>query len=417
MRVVIAPDSFKGSAPAQAVARALAKGWQREWPAAHVVEVPVADGGEGTVDAMVHATGGQVRETVVAGPLGEPVAARFGILGDGETAVIEMAAASGLPLVPPHARDPRRTTTRGTGELILAALDAGCRRLIVGLGGSATNDGGAGMAQALGVRLLDEAGQELPPGGAALARLAKIDVSGLDPRVRAAEFVAACDVDNPLYGPRGASRVFGPQKGATPEMVEELDAALAHYAAVIRRDVGVDVAQVPGAGAAGGLGAGLVAFCKARLRPGAAIVLEAVGLEGHVRNADLVITGEGRLDGQSARGKAPVAVARLARRWGKPVIAVAGALADDVDQLAEEGIDAAVAVTPRPMPLEEAMARAEELLELCGRRLARLVRVGMALARPAAGAAAPGPRTEGPGLSKGLSEDLLKRSGTEGDGA
>ena len=380
MRVVIAPDSFKGSATAQQVASALATGWRREWPEAHIDEVPVADGGEGTVDAMVHATGGRFVEAVVTGPLGEPVTARYGILGDGATAVIEMAAASGLPLVPSHARDPRRTTTRGTGELILAALDAGCRRIIIGIGGSATNDGGAGMAQALGVRLLDEAGNELPPGGGPLRRLARIDVSGLDPRVREAELVVACDVDNPLTGPRGASHVFGPQKGATPAMVAELDAALAHYAAVIQRDLGLDVAQLPGAGAAGGLGAGLVAFCGAALRPGAAIVLEAVGLERHVQAADLVITGEGRLDGQSAAGKAPVAVARLAKRWGKPVIAVAGALGDDADQLAAEGIDAAIAITPRPMPVQEAMARAEELLEACGRRLARLVRVGMALA-------------------------------------
>ena len=380
MRVVIAPDSFKGSATAQQVAAALAAGWHREWPETHIDAVPVADGGEGTVDAMVHATSGRFAEAFVTGPLGEPVTARYGILGDGATAVIEMAAASGLTLVPAHARDPRRTTTRGTGELILAALDAGCRRIIVGIGGSATNDGGAGMAQALGVRLLDEAGNDLPPGGGALRRLARIDVSGLDPRVREAELVVACDVDNPLTGPRGASRVFGPQKGATPDMVDELDAALTHYAAVILRDLGLDVTKLPGAGAAGGLGAGLVAFCGATLRPGAAIVLEAVGLERYVRVADLVITGEGRLDGQSAAGKAPVAVARLAKRWGKPVIAVAGALGDDADELATTGIDAAVAITARPMSLEEAMARTEELLEACGRRLARLVRVGLALA-------------------------------------
>lgn len=380
MRIVIAPDSFKGSAPAQVVARALAAGWQREWPETHIDQVPVADGGEGTVDVMVHATGGRFVETVVTGPLGRPVPARFGLLGDGKTAVIEMAAASGLPLVPPEARDPRRTTTRGTGELIRAALDAGARRVIVGIGGSATNDGGAGMAQALGVRFLDAEGRELAPGGAALRRLERIDVSGLDPRIEEAEFVVACDVDNPLYGPRGASYVFGPQKGATPAMAAELDEALAHYADVLRRDLGVDVAQVPGAGAAGGLGAGLLAFCRARLRPGAGIVLETVGLERYVRAADLVITGEGRLDGQSARGKAPVAVARLAKRWGKPVIAVAGALADDADALVDVGVDAMMAITPGPMPVEEAMARTEELLEVCGRRLARLVWVGARLA-------------------------------------
>ncbi|HEY8496533.1 MAG TPA: glycerate kinase [Limnochordales bacterium] len=377
---MIAPDSFKGSLPAEAVARALAAGWRQAWPDALIDVVPVADGGEGTVDALVRATGGEFKDAVVTGPLGEPVTARFGILGDGRTAVIEMAAASGLPLVPHDRRDPRRTTTRGTGELILKALDAGCRRIIVGLGGSATNDGGAGLAQALGVRLLDANGRELPPGGAALARLARIDATGLDPRVRDTEFVVACDVDNPLCGPRGASHVFGPQKGATPAMVEELDRALAHYAEVIRRDVGVDVADKPGAGAAGGLGAGLMAFCRAVLRPGAGIVLEAVGLERYVREADLVITGEGRLDGQSARGKAPVAVARLAKHWGKPVIAVAGSLGPDVEQLYAEGIDACIAITPGPMALSEAIDRAEELLEACGRRLASLVRVGMRLA-------------------------------------
>jgi len=382
LRVVIAPDSFKGSLPADAVARQLAAGWRQVWPDAQIDQVPVADGGEGTVDALVRATGGQFMDAVVAGPLGEPVTARFGVLGDGRTAVIEMAAASGLPLVPPHQRDPLRTTTRGTGELIRQALDAGCRRIIVGLGGSATNDGGAGMAQALGVRLLDESGRELPPGGAALADLAQIDVAGLDPRVRETEFVVACDVDNPLCGPRGASRVFGPQKGATPAMIDELDRALARYAQVIRRDLGVDVADRPGAGAAGGLGAGMMAFCHAVLRPGAAIVLEAVGLERYVREADLVITGEGRLDGQSARGKAPVAVARLAKRWGKPVVAVGGSLGPDVEQLYAEGIDALVAITPGPMALEEAIARADELLCACGRRLARLVGVGMRLAKP-----------------------------------
>ncbi|MBO8142770.1 MAG: glycerate kinase [Firmicutes bacterium] len=377
MRVVIAPDSFKGSLPADAVAEALAQGWLSAWPETLVDGVPIADGGEGTVDAMVRATGGRIVLSQVTGPLGYTVQARFGVLGDGKTAVIEMAEASGLSLVPPKARNPARATTRGTGELILAALNLGCRRIIVGIGGSATNDGGAGMAQALGVSLLDASGREIPPGGLALARLDRIDVKGLDPRVREAEFVVAADVDNPLCGPDGASRVFGPQKGAGPDLVEQLDRALAHYGDVIRRDVGVDVVDMPGAGAAGGLGAGLVAFCGAVLRPGAEIVLEAVGLESRVRAADLVITGEGRLDGQSVRGKAPLAVARLAKRYGKPVVAVGGSIAPGADELlAEHGIDAVMAIAPGPISLEAAMAEAERLLRDCGRRLAALVRIG-----------------------------------------
>ncbi len=279
MRVLVAPDSFKGSAAALAVAQAMARGVRAVFPEAEVLPVPIADGGEGTVEALVVATGGALREATVTGPLGQPVVARWGVLGDGETAVVEMAAASGLPLVPRERLDPRRTTTRGTGELMRAALDAGSRKLVVGIGGSATNDGGTGMARALGARFLGPDGAELPEGGAALARLDRVDLSGLDPRLAGAELLVACDVDNPLTGPRGASAVYGPQKGATPEMVRELDAALCRFAERAREATGRDVAGRPGAGAAGGLGAGLLFFTPARLRPGVEIVLEATGFE------------------------------------------------------------------------------------------------------------------------------------------
>ncbi len=294
MKILVAPQALKGSLDAPAVAAAIAAGLRRALPDVEIVALPIADGGEGTVEALVAATGGSVRHSRVTGPLGEPVQARFGLLGaradeDGPTAIIEMAAASGLPLVPEDRRDPRVTTTYGTGELMLAALEAGARHLLVGIGGSATNDGGAGMAQALGAHLLDAAGHELPRGGAALAHLARIDVAGLDPRLHGGDITVLSDVENPLCGPHGASAVFGPQKGATQAMVSELDTALAHYAAILRHDLGADVADRPGAGAAGGLGAGLMAFLGARLRPGAEAVLEAIGLAGHLAGAALAV--------------------------------------------------------------------------------------------------------------------------------
>jgi glycerate kinase len=381
MRVVVAPDSFKGSASALQVAQAMERGVRAVFPEAEVVKVPIADGGEGTVAALLDATGGHPRRTVVRGPLGEPVEAGWGILGDGRTAVIEMAAASGLPLVPKDRRDPRLTTTHGTGELIRAALDEGLQRLIVGIGGSATNDGGTGLARALGVRFLDASGQELPEGGAALGRLARIDLAGLDPRLAAVELMVACDVDNPLTGPRGASAVYGPQKGATPEMVALLDAALAVYAAVASTATGRDVAGLPGAGAAGGLGAGLLFFTPARLRPGVELVLEATGFDQLVAGASLVITGEGRTDAQTAMGKAPVGVAAAARRHGVPVICLSGGLGEGADEVLARGIDALAAVVPGPMTLEEAMAGGEALIEAAAARTCRLLRVGQALRR------------------------------------
>ena len=379
MRVVVAPDSYKGSASALAVAEAMARGVGAVFPGAEVRLVPIADGGEGTVEALVAATGGRIRHHDVHGPLGEPVRAHWGVLGDGETAVVEMAAASGLPLVPRDRRDPRLTSTRGTGELLLAALDAGLSRLIVGIGGSATNDGGAGMARALGARFLDVAGADLPEGGGALARLARVDLSGLDPRLGAARVLVACDVDNPLTGPRGASAVYGPQKGATPEMVRELDAALDTFARVVATATARDVASLPGAGAAGGLGAGLLFFTPATLRPGVEIVLEVTGFDAIVRAADLVITGEGRTDRQTAMGKAPVGVAAAAKRHGVPVLCVSGGLGDGADDVLAKGVDAVASAVPGPMPLEEAMARAPELVERATARACRLVKVGMGM--------------------------------------
>jgi glycerate kinase len=381
VKVVVAPDSYKGSASALAVAEAIERGVRTVFPDSVVVKVPIADGGEGTVDALVVATGGRIEERTVRGPLGEPVRARWGVLGGGETAVIEMAAASGLPLVPKDRRDPRVTTTYGTGELVRAALDAGLTKLVVGIGGSATNDGGTGMARALGVRFLDASGAELPEGGAALARLHRIDLSGLDPRVAKAQIVVACDVDNPLTGPRGASAVYGPQKGATPEMVKELDAALARFAEVARAATGRDVASEPGAGAAGGLGAGLMFFTPAKLRPGVSIVLEATGFQALVRDADLVITGEGRTDFQTAMGKAPVGVAAEAKRHGVPVVCLAGGLGEGAEDVLAKGIDALASTVPGPMSLEECVARGAALIETAAVRVCRLVKVGAALRR------------------------------------
>ncbi len=380
MRIIVAPDSFKGSASALEVARAMERGVRAVFPDAEVVKVPIADGGEGTVAALLDATGGQPRTSRVRGPLGEPVEAGWGVLGDGRTAVLEMAAASGLPLVPAGRRDPRLASTSGTGELVRAALDEGLRRLVLGIGGSATNDGGAGLARALGVRFLDAAGRELAEGGAALAGLDRLDLAGLDPRLATVELLVACDVDNPLTGPRGASAVYGPQKGATPAVVAELDAALARFAEVARAATGRDVASLPGAGAAGGLGAGLLFFTPARLRPGVELVLEATGFDRLLAGAALVLTGEGRTDAQTAMGKAPVGVAAAARRHGVPVVCLSGGLGDGADLVLAHGIDALAAVVPGPMTVEEAMAGGAALIEAATARVCRLLAVGRSLA-------------------------------------
>ncbi len=362
MRIVIAPDSFKECAPAGVVARAIGQGVRRVLPDAEIDFAPMADGGEGTVDTLVTATGGSLIERDVTGPRGETVRAAYGILGDGATAVIEMAAASGLALVPADRRDPRIATTRGVGELIRDALEHSVARIIVGIGGSATNDAGAGMATALGYRFLDASGNELEPGGAALARLERIDGSQYLRGLDSCQVQVACDVTSPLCGPTGASVMFGPQKGATPEMVNELDAALHHFADVVQTQLGVRVHDLPGAGAAGGLGAGLVAFARAELRPGVAIIAEACGLGDRVARADLLITGEGRLDGQSVHGKTPVGVARIAMEHGVPAIAIAGALGPGYRAVYECGIESAFSICAGPMSLDFSVTHVEELL-------------------------------------------------------
>ncbi|MHB1372928.1 MAG: glycerate kinase [Thauera sp.] len=378
MKILIAPDSFKESLSALEVAQAVQAGFSQVFPQASYVLVPVADGGEGTVDAMVAATGGRRESVTATGPLGTPVEAFYGLTGDGATAVIEMAAASGLMLVPAAQRNPLLTTSRGTGELIRAALDAGARRFILGIGGSATNDGGAGMVQALGARLLDARGEDIGPGGGALAGLERIDVSVLDARLAECCIEVACDVDNPLTGPRGASAVFGPQKGATAEMVQTLDANLARFARIVERDLGVAVDAVPGAGAAGGMGAAMLAFFGATLKPGIEIVTAAVDLDTHVRDADLVITGEGRIDFQTVHGKTPIGVARVAKRHGKPVIGIAGSLGANVGVVHEHGIDAVFSVLNRPCTLDEALRDAAANVELTARNVAAALRIGLA---------------------------------------
>jgi len=338
-RVVIAPQSFKGSADAVAVASAIARGVRRVWPRAVCVELPLADGGEGTTLALVRATGGEMRHARVHDPLGREIDAEWGVLGDRITAVLEMAAASGLPRLRDDERDPRITSTRGTGELILAAAASGAQRIVIGIGGSATNDGGAGMARTFGYRFIDAGGHELPEGGAALGRLARIE-GQTDPRLIRPAIDVACDVRNPLLGPEGATAVYGPQKGATPEVQRELETALTRYADVVEAFVGRDVRSVPGAGAAGGLGAGLIAFLDARLVSGASLVLDAVGFDKRLVGADLVITGEGRIDGQSVYGKLTHAVTVAAKRRGVPVVAVAGIVGDGHETMRDAGIEA-----------------------------------------------------------------------------
>jgi glycerate kinase len=383
MQILIAPDSFKESLSALAVAQAIEAGWREIFPEARYRLLPMADGGEGTVQALVDATGGRLREAMVTGATGRRIAAGYGLAADDSLAVIEMAAASGLEAVPPAERDPRGATSYGTGELIADALDAGARRFVIGLGGSATNDGGAGMLQALGVRLVDADGRDLPRGGAALARLHRIDASGLDARIAQCRIDVACDVTNPLLGPRGASAVFGPQKGATSGMVAELDGCLRRLAEALRRDLGQDVAEVPGTGAAGGMGAALLAVLGAKLRPGSEVVAEALGLDAAVREADLVITGEGRTDGQTIHGKAPIGVARVAARHGVPVIGLSGALTPDSSAVHAHGISAVFSAVRSVCTVEEALRDAAANVRATARNIAMALRLGQRLARPA----------------------------------
>ena len=375
MKIVIAPDSYKESLTALQVATEIEAGFREIFPDAEYHTFPMADGGEGTVAALVAATGGRLCEVDVTGPLGVKTAAFYGLTGDGKTAIIEMAAASGLALVAPPLRNPLKTTSYGTGELIKAALDAGVDHLIVGIGGSATNDGGAGMLQALGVRLLDDSGGDIGFGGAGLARLDRIDLCSIDPRLKTCRIEVACDVSNPLTGPKGASAVYGPQKGATPEMVAELDANLSRFADLIRRSFGIEVDTVPGAGAAGGMGAALLAFLNARLRPGIDIVMDAVGLDAAVRDADLVITGEGRIDSQTIHGKTPIGVARVAKLYNKPVIVIAGSISADANVVHQHGIDAVFSVLNQIGTLEDAISRAAANVRNTSRNIAACIKL------------------------------------------
>ncbi|MEL2239762.1 glycerate 2-kinase [Leclercia adecarboxylata] len=377
MKIVIAPDSYKESLSATEVARAIEKGFREIFPDAEYVSVPVADGGEGTVEAMIAATNGTMQHAVVTGPLGENVNACWGISGDGVTAFIEMASASGLSLVPPAQRNPLITTTRGTGELILAALDKGARNIIIGIGGSATNDGGAGMVQALGAKLTDANGTEIGHGGGSLMALNNIDISALDPRLKSCAIRVACDVSNPLIGEQGASRIFGPQKGATEANILELDNNLSHYADVINASLRIDVKNVPGAGAAGGMGAALMAFLGAELKSGIEIVTQALNLEEHIHDCTWVVTGEGRLDSQSIHGKVPVGVARVASKYRKPVIGIAGSLTTDVGIVHQYGIDAVFSVLTSISTLEEAFRGAFDNIYRASRNIAATLQVGM----------------------------------------
>ena len=376
MKIVIAPDSFKESLTALEVATLIQRGFMEIFPEQDYQLIPVADGGEGTVRSIIDATNGRYLTALVTAPLGNKIKASYGITGDGRCAIIEMAEASGLALVKKDERNPYITTSFGTGELILDALDQGVSKIILGIGGSATNDGGVGMIQALGGHFLDEEGRELPFGGKALKHLATIDLSNLDPRIENCDFEVACDVDNPLTGERGASMIFGPQKGAIPEMVKVLDYALYHYATIIDEMLGVDINAIKGSGAAGGMGAACVAFLKGHLRPGIDIVMEAVGLEEAVRSADLVITGEGRIDHQTCFGKTPIGVAKIAKRYNKPVIAIAGSLGDGYESVYQHGIDAVFSITNRPMSLEEAYETTPENLQNMARNIALIYKIG-----------------------------------------
>lgn len=375
-KFVLAPDSFKESMTAKAACQAMEEGILRVFPTAEITQVPMADGGEGTVDALVAATGGKKIPVTVASPFPEKnVTTYYGLLGDGKTAVIEMAKANGIELVAKKERDPLKTSTYGTGELIKAALDQGVETIIIGIGGSVTNDGGAGMAQALGAQLLDHEGSELPAGGGALAQLAKINLDTLDSRLEKTEILIASDVTNPLTGPEGASYVFGPQKGATAEMVRQLDQNLKHYAAIIERDLGISIADVSGAGAAGGLGAGLLAFTQAKMRSGVETVIEHTKLAEKIAQADYVFTGEGGMDFQTKFGKAPYGVAKVAQHYHKPVFACAGYIGENVEVLYDEGMTAIFGILAQASSLDEALATGVENLTRTTENIARVLKV------------------------------------------
>ncbi|WP_307345863.1 glycerate kinase [Metabacillus malikii] len=378
-KIVIAPDSFKESMTAKQAAEAVKRGFESIYKGSVVYDlIPMADGGEGTIQSLAVGLNGSLHEKVVTGPLGEPVKAKYAISGDQSTAIIEMAEASGLALVPYEKRNPLKTTTYGTGELIKAALDHGVSKIILGIGGSATNDGGAGMIMALGGVLYAKDGNSIARGGEALQELVKMDLTNMDPRLKQVRIEVACDVDNPLLGPRGASAVYGPQKGATPEMVEQLDKALANYHDVMKRATGKDVKTTPGAGAAGGIGVSLLACLDAKLVPGIDIVLKHTNFAERVADADIVITGEGKIDSQTTYGKAPIGVAKLAKKYSDAtVIAICGTLGDGHEIVFEHGIDAAFSIVRGPCQIEDAIKNALENLEATARNIARVMKIGI----------------------------------------
>ncbi|MCM3570577.1 glycerate kinase [Neobacillus mesonae] len=370
MKIVIASDSFKGSASSLEIAEFIEKGIRRVQSNADVLKLPLADGGEGTVDALVNALNGQYVEKVVTGPLGEKVKAKYGIINQ-DIAVIEMAEASGLTLIPSHERNPFKATTYGTGELIKSALDHGVKEILIGIGGSATNDAGAGMAQALGVALADNEHQEIGYGAESVARVEKIDTSAIDPRIKNTKMTILSDVTNPLCGENGASYVYGPQKGASSEDVVKLDAILKRFGELVERTLGIEMMNKKGAGAAGGLGAGLMAFCNGQLHSGIDRILDIINLEEQVKEADLVITGEGMMDFQSVQGKAPIGVAKIAKKHNKPVIAIVGSEGYHANEVYEHGIDLVIDIINKPMSIEEAMNHVGELAEIAGEKAIR----------------------------------------------
>lgn len=369
MKIVIAPDSFKGSLDARDVADCIENGIRRVYDNIEIVKVPMADGGEGTVHCLCT----KIEKVTVNDPLMRKIESFYGIMDDGRTAVIEMAAASGLPLLSAEERNPCKTTTYGTGELVQHALDKGCRRFIIGIGGSSTNDAGTGMLKALGVKFIDEQGKELEAGGASLTNLNTIDISNIDYRVKECEFIVACDVDNPLCGERGASAIFGPQKGATEEMVYILDKALNQFAYVVRRDFQIEIENTAGSGAAGGLGAGMLAFMDAKLRKGIDIVIENTKLEEKMKGANLVFTGEGMIDYQTQYGKTPYGVAQIAGKHNIPVIGIAGGLGKNAEAMYKKGFASLFSIVNKPMELQTAIDNARELIEDTAERVARVI--------------------------------------------
>jgi len=380
LKILVAPDKFKGNLSAKQVASAIKRGIVRAIPDAIVEVCPMADGGEGMVEALLDSLGGERRQISVTGPMKERIKAAYGIL-PGDTAVIEMSSAAGLMMVPIKRRNPMLATTYGVGELIKDALAQNIRKIIIGIGGSATNDGGTGMAEAIGVKFIDDHGEKLGYGGKILARIRKIDMSGLDFRIKDVEVLAACDVTNPLYGENGAAYIYAPQKGADPQMVRELDDGLRNFAQAVRHDLGLDVAEVPGAGAAGGIGAGLIAFLGAKLIPGVELVAETVDLRNKMKGTDIVVTAEGRMDSQTLSGKTPFGVARIAKKMGIPVIAFAGSVKEDAHSLHDSGIVSMFSILDSPLSLDESMQRAENLLERSAEEVFRLIDLVISMRR------------------------------------